>query len=140
MIMLDTNVVSELMRPQSSRTVTRWIDQIAVGDLFINAVVRAEIERGLRLMPRGKRQAINIELAARLFSLFEGRCLPFEESAAVVFGQLSAHRMRAGRPISVEDALIAAIALVHGMKLATRNSRDFAHIDGLELINPWNRP
>ena len=126
------------MRVQAEPRVLAWLDGRPVRDLFICAVTRGEIERGLNLMPAGKRQAARAVVAAGIFESFEERCLAFEAGAAVVFGLISARRIRNGRPISTEDAQIAAIALVHRMRLATRNTRDFEGIDGLELINPWN--
>ena len=73
-----------------------------------------------------------------MFNEFSGRCLPFEEASAVTYGRLVAHRQKAGWPISVEDAQIAAIALTHRMKLVTRNTKDFRFLEKLELIDPWD--
>ena len=125
------------MRVEAEPRVLAWLDGHPASDQFISAVTRGEIERGLNLMPAGKRRAARTVVAAGIFESFEDRCLAFEAGAAVVFGLISARRIRSGRPISTEDAQIAAIALVHRMKLATRNSRDFEGIDGLELVNPW---
>ena len=138
MIVLDTNVLSELMRPQVDPAIGDWINRFSQGDLFITAITRAEIERGLNLLPRGKRQSNYRRCADATYKQFKGRCLPFEESAAVQFGLVQAGRQRAGRPISTEDAQIASIVLVHGMSLATRNTRDFRLIENLKLINPWD--
>jgi len=125
------------MRPVMASRVGDWINRFSQKDLFISAITRAEIERGLNLLPPGKKRSAYLACADATFQQFKGRCLPFEEMAAVLFGALSAARQRAGRPISTEDAQIAAIALVHDMKLATRNTRDFQNIEGLNLINPW---
>ena len=125
------------MRVDSEPRVLAWLDGRPASDLFISAITRGEIERGLNLMPAGKRRAARAVVAAGIFESFEDRCLAFEAGAAVVFGLVSAHRIRNGRPISTEDAQIAAIALAHRMKLATRNTRDFQGIDGLEVVNPW---
>jgi predicted nucleic acid-binding protein len=138
LIVLDTNVLSELMRPQVDPAIGDWINRFSQGDLFITAITRAEIERGLTLLPRGKRQSNYRRCADATYKQFKGRCLPFEESAAVQFGLVQAARQRAGRPISTEDAQIASIVLVHGMSLATRNTRDFRLIENLKLINPWD--
>lgn len=138
MIVLDTNVLSELMRPQFDPAIGDWINCFSQGDLFITAITRAEIERGLNLLPSGKKQTTYRACADATFRQFKGRCLPFGETAAVQFGLVQATRQRAGRPISTEDAQIASIVLVHGMSLATRNSRDFRLIEGLKLINPWD--
>jgi predicted nucleic acid-binding protein len=137
-ILLDTNILSELMRTDGSKRVIAWLDLQATSSLFICAITRAEIELGLCLLPDGKRKDKLKRAALEMFDEFEGRCLPFEENSAIQYAQLVAHRQKSGRPISVEDAQISAIALAHGMKLATRNTRDFTSIEELELVNPWN--
>ncbi len=141
MILLDTNVISEFMRPGPEPAVVAWLDAQRWSALWTCVVTRAEIELGLALMPAGKRQ---MALAASAKSLFSedlaGRCLPFDERVVEAYVQILADRTRAGRPISIEDAQIAAIALSHGLTLATRNTRDFDAIEGLSLINPWQLP
>ena len=139
MILLDTNILSELMRIDVSKRVIAWLDQQIASDLFICAIVRAEIELGFNLLPEGKRKDQLKQAAGQMFDEFAGRCLPFEENSAIKYAQLVAYRRKSGHPISVEDAQISAIALTHGMKLATRNSRDFTSIEELELINPWSQ-
>jgi len=138
MILLDTNILSELMRAEVSKQVIAWLDLQAVSSLFICAITRAEIELGLCLLPEGKRKEQLKQAAQEMFDEFAGRCLPFEESSAIHYARLVAHRQKTGRPISVEDAQISAVALTHGMKLATRNTKDFTSIEKLKLINPWN--
>jgi predicted nucleic acid-binding protein len=138
LILLDTNILSELMRPIIDPAVNEWINRFTDNDLFISSITRAEIERGLNLLPTGRKRNAYRACADKTFLQFKGRCLPFEESAAIRFGTLQAARQRAGRPISTEDAQIASIALVHGMSIATRNTRDFQSIEGLKLINPWD--
>jgi hypothetical protein len=138
LILLDTNILSELMRPIIDPAVNEWINRFTDNDLFISSITRAEIERGLNLLPTGRKRNAYRTCADKTFLQFKGRCLPFEESAAIRFGTLQAARQRAGRPISTEDAQIASIALVHGMSIATRNTRDFQSIEGLKLINPWD--
>jgi len=137
-ILLDTNILSELMRVDVSKRVITWLDLQAASSLFICAITRAEIELGLCLLPGGKRKDQLTLAALEMFDEFAGRCLPFEENSAIQYARLVALRQKSGRPISVEDAQISAIALTHGMKLATRNIRDFTSIEGLELLNPWN--
>lgn len=102
------------------------------------AVTRAEIELGVALMPEGQRK-LGLPSAARAMFAeeFAGRCLPFDEPAAICYASIVALRTRLGRPISVEDAQIAAIALAHGLMLATRNERDFELIEGLSVVSPW---
>ena len=137
MILLDTNILSELMRINVSKRVIAWLDLQAPSNLFICAITRAEIELGLCLLPDGKRKS-QLKLAAlEMFDEFAGRCLSFEENSAIQYARLVAHRQKSGQPISVEDAQISAIALTHGMKLATRNTRDFTSIKELELVNPF---
>jgi hypothetical protein len=139
MILLDTNVLSEFMRPHPSASVVSWLDEQSAGEVYINAISRAEIELGLLLMPMGKRQKALSQAAQAMFDEdFIGKCLPFDENAAHHYARIVSARTYAGRPISVEDAQIAAIALAHQMQLATRNTRDFEGIEGLEVVNPWN--
>ncbi|NOR19332.1 MAG: PIN domain-containing protein [Xanthomonadales bacterium] len=137
MILLDTNILSELMRVPAAQNVIDWLDKQVATDLYISAITRAEIELGIALLPGGKKKEQLIQAALRMFDEFTGRCLPFEETAAIEYGRLVAHGRKTGRPMSVEDAQISAIALTHGMSLATRNTRDFSLIERLELINPW---
>jgi predicted nucleic acid-binding protein len=137
MILLDTNVLSELMRPEPHAGVLRWIDAQLPRELFISAVTRAEMEYGLALLPAGRRKDCLRAGTAQMFAEFSGRCLPFDERAATYYGTLVTARVRAGRPIEVEDGQIAAIALARGLTLATRNTGDFADIDGLKLVDPF---
>lgn len=138
MILLDTNVLSEFMRPQPAMQVVAWLDEQPASEVWISAVSRAEIELGLALMPSGKRQAALVRAARAMFEEdFAGRCLAFDEAAAVHYARIVSVRMQLGRPTSVEDAQIAAIALANDMVLATRNTADFAQIEGLDLVNPW---
>lgn len=138
MILLDTNVLSEFMRPRPSARVVAWLDEQPAANVCTSAISRAEIELGLALMPKSRRQEALREAARAMFDEdFAGRCLPFDEGAARHYARIVSARIRAGRPISVEDAQIAAIALAHTLRLATRNTTDFASIDGLKVVNPW---
>lgn len=138
MILLDTNVLSEFMRPVSAVHVVAWLDAQVSDQVWISAITRAEIELGIALMPDGQRkQGLQLAAHAMLMEEFTGRCLPFDEQAATWYARIVASRTRLGRPISVEDAQIAAIAMSRGMTLATRNGKDFVHIEGLDLIDPW---
>jgi predicted nucleic acid-binding protein len=138
-ILLDTNVLSEFMRPRPSASVVSWLDEQPAGEVYTSAISRAEIELGLMLMPPGQRQEALSQAARAMFDEdFAGRCLPFDGDAARHYARIVSARTRAGRPISVEDAQIAAIALAHRMPLATRNTTDFELIDGLEVVNPWS--
>ena len=139
MIVLDTNVVSELMRPVPSGRVLRWLNAQAPDDLWLNSVVVSELLFGLARLPAGsrKRQLIDA-FAAMLNEDFAGRVLPFDLEAAVIYAELAAGREASGRPVAMADAQIAAICLVHGGALATRNLKHFEGL-GLVLVNPWER-
>jgi len=138
MILLDTNILSEVMRPAPEPRVLRWLDAQPDGDVWISAVTVAEILLGVELLPDGKRRELLSGLAQRMFEEdFAERCLPFDGLAAGEYAAIMAGRTRQGSPISVEDAQIAAIARAGRLTLATRNTRDFAGIKGLALVNPW---
>jgi len=137
MILLDTNVVSELMRQAPDPSVVAWIDGQPQYRLYVSSVTRAEIELGIALLPEGRRKQGLQAAALRMFAEFHGRCLAFDEPAASRYAALVSARMCGGRPISVEDAQIAAMALAGGFVLATRNISDFAEIDGLSVVDPF---
>lgn len=137
MILLDTNVLSELMRPQPNPVVVAWVDANSDAAL-VSAITQAEISLGIALLPEGKRRDGLASAARQLFDEdLAGRCLPFDSVAAGRFVPIVAERRRLGRPITTQDAQIAAIALANGIPLATRNARDFEGIPALELIDPW---
>lgn len=138
-IVLDTNVLSELMRPQPAARVMAWFEEKAESDFFITAITRAEIMLGIALLPSGRRKEGLASAASEMFLQdFAGHCLSFDERAADCYAMLVAERGRAGQPISTEDAQIAAIAITSGLPLATRNGKDFGNIAGLTVINPWS--
>jgi hypothetical protein len=137
-ILLDTNVLSELMRPTPEPCVVNWVDALPEWDLWISAITVAEIKLGIALLNDGKRKSVLLGLAEQMFREdFPDRCLPFDYQAAADYAIIVAERTRQGRPISVEDAQLAAIARTADLSLATRNTRDFIGIPGIELINPW---
>jgi hypothetical protein len=137
-MVLDTNVLSELMRPKPATQVMAWFDGRAETVFFITAITRAEILLGIELLPVGRRRDALTEATSRMFEQdFGGRCLPFDEHAAGIYARVVAERTRAGQPISTEDGEIAAISLLHGLPLVTRNVKDFDNIAGLNLVNPW---
>lgn len=139
MTLLDTNLLSELMRPAPSRTVLAWLDGQPTGEVWISAVTVAEIRIGLELLPEGRRRDRITAIAdAMLREDFGDACLPFDATAAAVYAAIVASRTRGGRPISVEDAQIAAIARSADLTLATRHVKDFEGIDGLRVIDPWS--
>lgn len=138
-MVLDTNVLSELMRPQPEAQVVAWFDGKAQTAFFITAITQAEILLGIDLLPAGRRKDALADAARRMFELeFGGRCLPFDEHAAGIYARVVAERTRAGQPVSTEDAQIASIALTYGLTLVTRNVKDFGNIAGLTILNPWD--
>jgi predicted nucleic acid-binding protein len=137
MILLDTNVLSELMRRDPDPRTVAWVDAQAGQRLHLSAVTRAEVELGIALLPEGRRKDGLRAAAARMFAEFAGRCLPFDDRAASFYAVLVSARTRAGRPITVEDAQIAATALASGAVLVTRNVADFAGIEGLSVVDPF---
>ena len=137
MIILDTNVLSETLRPMPSATVLEWMPSEPALVLFTTAITEAELLYGIALPRDGRRRRSLEEVADRIFAEdLADRVLPFDSAAAHEFGDLAASRRRAGRPIAEADARIAAIARSRGAALATRNVGDFVGC-GLELINPW---
>lgn len=136
MIILDTNVLSELMRKVAEKRVLKWIEAQSSASLFTTALTEAEVLYGLASMPTGKRRKALEDAAAGLFSDFEPRILAFDSAAARAYAQIVLGRTKAGRPMSVIDAQIAAIARSRGAHLATRNHGDFEDC-GVDLIDPW---
>lgn len=137
MIVLDTNVVSEIMKPQPSSAVTSWISNLMLNELFTTVVTVGEVLYGIELLPKGKRRDTLLRAAeAVLTKDFAGHILTFDEPTARAYASLSASRRTHGRPISTQDAQIAAIARVHGATVATRNTDDFEGC-GVKLVNPW---
>ncbi len=138
MIVLDTNVLSEALRPAPSEVVMAWLSSQSSASLFTTTVTRGELLYGIELLPDGQRKS-DLRLAAEgVFNQdLAGQVLSFDSSAADAFAVISASSNRAGHPICQFDAMIAAIALSRGAKLATRNIKDFADC-GIELINPWS--
>jgi predicted nucleic acid-binding protein len=137
MIVLDTNVLSELMRPVPEADVERWLADQPAASVFISAVTEAELRYGIALLPNGRRRStLTAVLQDMLAEDFSGRILPFDSPAAVAFAEIAADRRRVGTPISQADAQIAAIARSRGAALATRNVTDFEGC-GIEVINPW---
>ncbi len=138
MIVLDTNVLSELMRPTPSAAVEGWVGSQPVASIFISAITEAELRYGLALLPEGRRQRqLVAEAEAMLAEDFAGRILPFDSPAAAAYARIAAARRLSGRPISQADAQIAAIAASRGASLATRNVADFVGC-GIDVVDPWN--
>jgi predicted nucleic acid-binding protein len=139
MIVLDTNILSETLRVEPADSVARWMGAQHAANLFTTAISQAEILRGIALMSPGRRRAFLEKSAAGIFAEdFAGRILAFDSLAAEAFAEIAAGRRKLGRPISVFDAQIAAIALIHNAAVATRNVNDFAAC-GINIINPWEK-
>jgi predicted nucleic acid-binding protein len=138
MIVLDTNIVSELMHEEPDPAVVSWLDAQQASTLYITAVTAAELLYGVERMPSGKRRTrIASAIADMLEVDFAERVLPFDVSSSLEYGRVVAHREQLGHPIGMTDAMIAATALSAGASLfATRNTKDFIDTD-LPLINPW---
>ncbi len=137
MIVLDTNVLSETVRPKPDSRVARWINCQPAETLFTTAVTQGEVLYGIAILPEGKRRAALERMMQDVFGRgFAGRILPFDDAAAVPFAEIMARRRRAGRPIAQIDAQIAAIARSRNATLATRNARDFEGC-GIALVDPW---
>ena len=137
MVLLDTNVVSELMLDFPNPAILAWMDDQASRELFVTAVTEAEIRTGVAFLPEGARRRGLLDAVERILGgLFEDRVLPFDSAAARAYADIAAARRAAGRPMSQPDYQIAAIALACGMAVATRNVRDFSDT-GVEVIDPW---
>ena len=137
MIVLDTNVLSELMRSQPGAAVFAWVAAQPRAALYTTSVNKAEIFDGISVLPEGRRRsALAVAAEAMFIDDFAGRVLPFDKAAAVHYADIVAARRREGRPIEAFDAQIAATARVAGAELATRDVGDFAGC-GLILVNPW---
>ena len=135
--LLDTNVVSELMRESPEPAVARWVSGHPVEDLFLSAVSEAELRYGAAILPLGRRrETLFFKIEAMLRDAFDDRILPFDGDAARTYGHIAAARRSVGRPVASTDCQIAAIAAARRMRLATRNVRDIEDM-GIEIVNPW---
>jgi toxin FitB len=132
---LDTNVISELMRPTPESLVLQWFNRLSAEDAHLTSITVAEILLGIELLPLGKRRDVMRAAAERTLGVFAGQVLSFDEKAAHAFSLVSSTR-RHGRSMSDFDAQIAAIARVHGAILATRKESDFEGC-GVTIVNPW---
>ena len=137
MLILDTNVVSELMRERPQSEVLEWIDSQLTDDLHVSAVTEAEVRTGIAILPEGDRRRGLNAAAERTFGvMFAERILPFDSEAAQAYAVIVASRRASGHPIAQADCQIAAIARCRGASIATRNVSDFEG-SGIEVINPW---
>lgn len=138
MILLDTNVISELMRSEPAQAVLDWFGKHDAADLFISAITEAELRTGVAILPEGQRRdRLQAAIDAMIDLDFQARILPFDSQAAKAYAEIAAQRRAAGRPIAEADCQIAAIARATNAPVATRNVKDFDGC-GIRLINPWN--
>jgi predicted nucleic acid-binding protein len=139
MIVLDTNILSELTRIAPSTKVFGWMALQPSSSIFTTAITQAELLYGIELMPKGRRRsALQAEVKEMLSQEFADRILPFDSDAAEAFAMIYASRRAMGKPILQADAQIAAITLSRGAALATRNTADFEHC-GIKVLNPWGQ-
>jgi len=138
MIIVDTNVVSELMKPTPSKPVIEWIRARTGAELFTTSITLAEILYGIARLPDGRRKELLRTASSEVFATFEDQVLPFDSVAAKRYAEVVQSRDQLGAPIDGFDAQIASICRAHGAALATRNLKDFQHTD-IELIDPWKR-
>ncbi len=140
MIVWDTNVVSELMRPEPLEQVVAWTDRQPVSEVFVTSITVAELLYGIGRLPAGRRRNGLAEVFDEMLAVdFERRVVDFDRVAAAHYADLVLVRERLGRPISMADAQIAAICRSHDATVATRNVDDFADV-GVDIVNPWSAP
>ena len=139
MILLDTNVLSEPLRPAPERRVVAWIDAQALETLYLSAITVAELRAGVALLPAGKRRsALQQGLETRVLPLFAGRVLPFDLACTPAYAALMARARTAGLALATADGYIAAIAAANGLAVATRDTSLF-EAAGVTVINPWRQ-
>ncbi len=139
MIVLDTNVISELLRPTPAPQVEAWLAAQDGAGIYFTAVGEAELRHRVAILPAGRRRtALGAAIDGMLDEDFRDRILPFDCDAAGAYAVIAAARRAAGRPISQFDCQIAAIARAHGASVATRNASDYKGC-GIALIDPWDR-
>jgi toxin FitB len=136
-LLVDTNVVSEMMHPQMHPAVGRWLDRMEASNLFLASTSLAELRFGVAILPPGRRRTkLSTTLDHLLASLFQGRILAFDTTAAEQFGVIVSRARLRGRSIEMADGQIAAVAAVHGFAVATRDTKPF-EAAGVAVINPW---
>lgn len=137
MFVLDTNVVSELMRPRPEPAVEMWVSQHPLSDLYFTAIGEAELRYGVATMPMGaRREALAAEIEGVVRDDLRDRVLPFDSQAARNYARIAAKRRAEGRPASHADCQIAAIASSRNAAIVTRTTRDFEGT-GIEIVDPW---
>ena len=137
MIILDTNVLSELLRPKPSARIALWVEEQPRNEVFTTSVTEAEIFYDIELLPKGKRREALLAAAESMFSEdFAGQILSFDSDAARAYSRVAARRRGLGKPIAYPDGQIAAIANLYRAVVATRNVADFENCD-IRIIDPW---
>ena len=136
MILLDTNVVSEVMRPEPHPAVLAWLDDQVAETLYISSVTLAEVLFGIEVMPAGRRRNVLAEAFAGIYAVFDQRVLAFDAQAARQYAGLAATARTAGKGFPVPDGYIAAIAAARGFHIASRDTSAF-HAAGIPVVNPW---
>ena len=136
MILLDTNVISELSKPQPNANVLKWLDVNEREGTWTSAITVAELRTGLADLPDGQRKAALVQLINELLQRFGRSPVAFDALAAEDYAVIVTSRKKRGRPIGILDAQIAAIAVGHALTLATMNMKDFEGIDGLTVVDP----
>jgi predicted nucleic acid-binding protein len=138
MILVETNVVSETMRRLPDVKVVAWLNSQASATLHLSAISLAELVLGIAVMPNGRRKTeLGLALGERALGLFDERVLAFDEAAASAYASVISRARALGRPIGMADGQIAAIAITHGLTVATRDTAPF-EAAGLPVINPWH--
>lgn len=136
MILLDTNVVSEAMKPAPNQTVQAWLDEQIAETLFLSSVTLAELLFGIGVLPAGRRKRALVAMIEEVRALFAGRILPFDDAAAARYADLAVTARSAGRGFPTPDGYIAATAAANGFLIASRDTAPFAAA-GLTVIDPW---
>jgi len=137
LILLDTNVISELTREAPDKKVLAFLRRQPQATLFTSCICEAEVRYALARMPRGRRRNELASRVAVLFAGFAARILSFDSTCATHYGAIRVARQSAGKPISVQDAMIAATARAYGVAVATHNADDFSGC-GVRVVNPWS--
>ena len=139
--LLDTCALSEFTKPDPNAGLLAWLRAVPESSLHVSALTLGEIQQGVSRLPASaRRQRLQSWLEKEIRARFAGRLLAADEGVCLLRGQIRAQAAVRGNTLPVMDALIAATALAHGLVLVTRNERDFAHVSGLQLSNPWDEP
>lgn len=138
MIVLDTNVISEMTKKAPSPAVSSWLDSQRADTLYLTTITIAEIGFGIACLPEGKRRTALLDAFNQTQEIFSGRVLPFDQGAALAYASLASSARRAGKGFPTPDGFIAAIAADHGFAVATRDTGPY-EAGGLVIVNPWEQ-